>query len=145
MKISTKGRYALRMLIDIAARGDDGFISLKEISERQSISKKYLEQIVPLLTRNGILRTTRGNRGGYSLAVSASKITVGDVLRATEGSLAPVSCLEFETNDCPRAENCATLFVWEGLYDTISKYLDGITIADIVEHGSDISGSDYCI
>ena len=145
MKISTKGRYALRMLIDIASREEDGFISLKEISERQNISKKYLEQIVPLLTKNGMLRTNRGNKGGYALAKPVKDITVGEVLRATEGSLAPVTCLEYEVNDCPRAESCATLYVWEGLYDVITKYLDGITLADIIEHSGGALGSDYCI
>ena len=145
MKISTKGRYALRMLIDIAAREDDGFISLKEISERQSISKKYLEQIVPLLTKNGILRTNRGNKGGYALAKNPSDITVGSVLRATEGNLAPVSCLEYEVNDCPRAGNCATLFVWEGLYKVIADYLDNITLEDILNRGGSDTGGDYCI
>ena len=128
------------MLIDIASRGDDGFISLKEISDHQNISKKYLEQIVPLLTKNGMLRTNRGNRGGYSLAKSVDEITVGEVLRATEGSLAPVACLEYEVNDCPRADSCATLYVWEGLYDVITKYLDGITLGDIIAHGG--SGSE---
>ncbi len=144
MKISTKGRYALRMLVDICAHEADGFISLKEISDRQNISKKYLEQIVPLLTRNGILRTNRGNKGGYALAKDKDSITVGEVLRATEGSLAPVACLECEVNDCPRAASCDTLFVWEGLQKVISGYLDGITIANISERSLG-SGGDYCI
>ena len=144
MKISTKGRYALRMMIDIALRGDDGFVSLKEISEKQNISKKYLEQIVPLLTKNGLLRTNRGNKGGYAIAGKIDEITVGDVLRAAEGSLAPVSCLEYEVNDCPRAEVCSTLFVWQGLYDVITEYLDSITLADIMKRSSD-AGGDYCI
>lgn len=143
MKISTKGRYALRMLVDIAQHETDGFISLKEISDRQNISKKYLEQIVPLLTRNGILRTNRGNKGGYALSKSKDDITVGEVLRATEGSLAPVACLECEPNDCPRADTCGTLFVWEGLHKVITEYLDGITVGEITERSS--SGSDYCI
>ncbi|MBR1831512.1 MAG: Rrf2 family transcriptional regulator [Ruminiclostridium sp.] len=145
MKISTKGRYALRMLLEIASRDDGGFISLKEISDKQEISKKYLEQIVPLLTRDGILRTNRGNKGGYSLAKDTKDITVGDVLRATEGSLAPVACLECEPNDCPRAENCATLYVWEGLYASIRDYLDGITLADILKQNKGSAGGDYCI
>lgn len=144
MKISTKGRYALRMLVDISVHETDGFISLKEISDRQNISKKYLEQIVPLLTRNGILRTNRGNKGGYALAKSKDDITVGEVLRATEGSLAPVACLECEVNDCPRADVCDTLFVWEGLQKVISEYLDGISIGNITER-SLVSGGDYCI
>jgi Rrf2 family protein len=143
MKISTKGRYALRMLVDISTHEPDTFISLKEISDRQNISKKYLEQIVPLLTKNGILRTNRGNKGGYALAKAPEEISVGEVLRATEGSLAPVACLEYETNECPRADICDTLFVWEGLRKVISEYLDGITIATIAKKG--ISGGDYCI
>ena len=144
MKISTKGRYAMRMLVDIAGHEEDGFISLKEISERQNISKKYLEQIVPMLTRNGILRTNRGNKGGYALMKAASEISVGDVLRATEGSLAPVACLECEVNDCPRVNECDTLYVWIGLKDVISRYLDGISVADILSRGQH-SGGDYCI
>lgn len=146
MKISTKGRYALRMLIYIAEHSDDGFISLKEISENQNISKKYLEQIVPLLTRNGMLRTNRGNNGGYSLGKSPDELKVGDVLRATEGSLAPVACLESEVNDCPRVETCETLYIWEGLYKTITDYLDGITIQNMIDHGVGSSGGgNYCI
>lgn len=145
MKISTKGRYALRMIIYISEHADDGFISLKEISEDQAISKKYLEQIVPLLTRNGILRTNRGNKGGYALAVNADELTVGDILRATEGSLAPVACLECDVNDCPRVDNCATIFIWQGLYKNITDYLDGITIQNIIDRSENISGGNYCI
>lgn len=94
MKISTKGRYALRMVIDLAEHADDGFISLKDIAARQGLSKKYLEQIVPLLNKTGMLSTTRGYQGGYKLAKSPSECTVGAILQTTEGSLAPVSCLE---------------------------------------------------
>lgn len=143
MKISTKGRYALRMLIELAAHPEESYISLKEISEHQNISKKYLEQIVPMLNKSGILRTNRGNKGGYMLAKPAHECTVGDVLRATEGSLAPVSCLEFESNDCPRAGYCATLYVWEGLNKVVENYLDSVTIQDIIDHVG--SESDYCI
>lgn len=143
MKISTKGRYALRMLYDLALHQEEGYVSLKDIAERQNISKKYLEQIVPLLNKTGLLRTNRGNNGGYMLAGKAEEVTVGDVLRATEGSIAPVACLEFEPNECPRVGECSTLFVWEGLYKVIAEYLDGITLEDIIEHGT--SGGDYCI
>jgi Rrf2 family protein len=142
MKISTKGRYALRMLLYLAAHQEDGYVSLKEIAEEQEISKKYLEQIVPMLNKGGILRTNRGNRGGYMLAKRADECTVGEVLRATEGSLAPVSCLDFDINDCPRAEKCATLFLWEGLYKVINEYLDSITLKDMLEN---TAGDDYCI
>ena len=145
MKISTKGRYALRLLTDLALHQEDGYVSLKDISERQDISKKYLEQIVPMLNKSGILRTNRGNRGGYMLAKLPEECTVGEVLRATEGSLAPVSCLDYEVNDCPRAGSCATLFVWEGLNKVVSDYLDRITIQDILDRISDLGSDDYCI
>ena len=150
MKISTKGRYALRMLFDIACHSGEGVVSLTDVSERQMISKKYLEQIVPMLTRAGILRAMRGNRGGYSLVMKADELTVGDVLRATEGSLAPVSCLEVEPIDCPHAEACSTLFVWQGLYEVEKKYLDSVTLQDIVDHSTSDrfdseAGNDYCI
>ena len=144
MKISTKGRYALRMLIDLASNREDGYISLKDIAERQDISKKYLEQIVPMLNKSGILRTNRGNKGGYMLAKAPNELTVGDVLRATEGNLAPVSCLEYEPNTCPRREDCATLYIWEGLYKAVNEYLDNITIQDIIDRAINLNG-DYCI
>jgi len=139
MKISTKGRYALRLVIDLAVHKDEGFVTLKNIAERQVISKKYLEQIVPALNRAGILKTNRGYQGGYMLAKTADKYTVGEILRVTEGNLAPVSCLETETNECPRSGECKTLFVWEGLHRTISEYLDSITVQDIIDktEGSD--------
>lgn len=147
MKISTKGRYALRMLTELALHQDESFISLKEISENQNISKKYLEQIVPMLNSNGILRTNRGNKGGYMLAKKACDISVSDVLKATEGTLAPVSCLEYLPNDCPRAKSCSTLFIWEGLYNLVNNYLDGITLQDIADHvvADDSGGDNYCI
>ena len=132
MKISTKGRYALRFLVDIAENGGDKFVSLTEISERQGISKKYLEQIIPALSKAGFLVTGRGFQGGYKLAKDLSEFTVGDVLRATEGSLAPVSCLE-EGALCDRESECDTLFVWKGLMEVIEDYLDDITIRDIMK------------
>lgn len=133
MKISTKGRYALRLIIDLAIHKDKGYVTLKEIAERQGISKKYLEQIVPMLNKTGILKTNRGYQGGYMLAKSADKYTVGEILRVTEGNLAPVSCLEHEENECPRAGECRTLFVWEGLHRAIYEYLDSITVQDIID------------
>ena len=143
MKISTKGRYALRMIIDLSMNQENGYVSLKEIAERQNISKKYLEQIVPMLNKSGILKTNRGNHGGYILNRNPSELTVSDVLTATEGSLAPVSCLEYEVNDCPRKESCNTLYIWEGLFKTITDYLSGITIQDIIDKCSDADY--YCI
>jgi len=145
MKISTKGRYALRLIIDLAQHTGDGFVSLKDVAERQAISKKYLEQIVPMLNKSGILHTNRGNRGGYMLSANPSTLTVGDVLRATEGSLAPVSCLEFEPNICERREECSTLYIWEGLFKAVTEYLDGISIQDIIDKSTFHDGNDYVI
>ena len=145
MKISTKGRYALRMLIDLALHEREGYVSLKDVSERQGISKKYLEQIVPMLNRSGILRTNRGNHGGYMLAKAPEELTVAEVLRATEGDLAPVACLETGAITCPRAAQCPTLFIWEGLDRVVSNYLDSITLRDILEQTLPDSGDLYCI
>lgn len=143
MKFSTKGRYALRMIVDLAMHQANGCVSLKDIAERQGISKKYLEQIVPMLNKSGMLKTIRGYQGGYMLTRRPDQYTVGDILRITEGSLAPVSCLESSPNQCPKAGECMTLFVWEGLYKSINEYLDSVTIQDIIEHSTD--GGDYCI
>ena len=143
MKISTKGRYALRMMLDLAMHKNEGYIALKDIAERQDVSKKYLEQIVPLMNKSGFLRTNRGYQGGYMLAKSADEYTVGDILRVTEGSIAPVSCLDFDPVECPRAEECMTLDVWKGLYKVISQYLDSITLQDIIDNH--IGTNDYCI
>ena len=133
MKISTKGRYALRLMVDLAEHRDSGFIALKDVAKRQNISKKYLEQIVPVLNGAGLLATNRGNRGGYRLAKEPKEYTVGDILRITEGSIAPVSCLDSEVNLCERKNFCQTLYVWEGLYKVVNEYLDGITVQDIVD------------
>ncbi|MDE7229431.1 MAG: Rrf2 family transcriptional regulator [Oscillospiraceae bacterium] len=130
MKISTKGRYALRMMADLAAHSSEGVVALKDIAERQSISKKYLEQIVPLLNRAQLLRTNRGYKGGYTLSKDPSEYTVGEILRVTEGDLAPVTCLQ-EGSVCERRSECATLHIWEGLYKVVSEYLDGITLLDV--------------
>ena len=144
MKISTKGRYALRLMVDLAEHRENGFIALKDVAKRQNISKKYLEQIVPVLNGAVLLITNRGNKGGYRLAKPPSEYTVGDILRITEGSIAPVSCLETEVNYCERKNCCQTLFVWEGLYKTVNEYLDGITVQDIVDRVNVLNG-DYVI
>ena len=133
MKISTKGRYALRMMLDLAEHQNDGYVALKDIAARQNISKKYLEQIVPILNKADILRTTRGFQGGYRLAKPPEKYTVGQILRLTEGSLAPVACLEHDPIECERSVGCATLPVWQGIYRVITEYLDGITLQDILD------------
>jgi len=137
MKISTKGLYALRMLVDLAARKDCGFIPLKEISERQNISKKYLEQIIPIFNNTDILRANRGSQGGYMLGKDPSKLTVGEILRITEGSLSPVECAEFGAGSCDRTMECATFPVWQGLSKVINEYLDSITLQDIVDKQQD--------
>lgn len=133
MKISTKGRYALRMMLDLAQHKDCGFVALKDIAKRQGISKKYLEQIVPLLNKADVLKTNRGYQGGYMLARDPKDYTVGEILRITEGSIAPVACLDQTPNQCGRVDSCATLKIWKGLQDVIEEYLDGITLADIQE------------
>lgn len=143
MKISTKGRYALRMMIDLAQHQNEGYIALKDIAKRQEISKKYLEQIVPLMNKSGFLHTNRGYQGGYMLAKPACEYTVGDILRVTEGSIAPVACLDFEPAGCSRADHCLTLDVWKGLYRVITKYVDSITLQDIIDKHS--TGDEYCI
>ena len=144
MMISTRGRYALRMMLDLAEYQGDGYVPLKDIARRQDISKKYLEQIIPILNRAELLQTTRGYQGGYRLARKPEDYTLGDILRTTEGSLAPVACLEQEENFCDRQEECATLPVWQGLYDVINEYLDGITLQDILDQ-EHAKGGDYVI
>lgn len=133
MRISTKGRYALRMLLDLAEHHDEGYISLGDIAERQSISKKYLEQIIPMFNKSNILRANRGSQGGYMLAKSPDKCTLGEVLRLTEGTLSPVPCAEQDPVECERSDGCAMLSVWKGLYIVINDYLDGITLQDIID------------
>jgi Rrf2 family protein len=145
MKISTKGRYALRMLVDLAEHKTEGYIALKDIAERQSISKKYLEQIVAILNQSSILRTNRGHQGGYMLAQSPEKYTVGQILRITEGSLSPIACLEDNPNQCPRSSFCKTLSVWQGLSKVIAEYLDAITLQDIIDDYQRLGADEYYI
>lgn len=132
MKISTKGRYAVRLMIDLAEHNNGEFVTLMDIAERQEISEKYLESIVSILSKNGLLISLRGKGGGYKLAKDPDYYTVGSILRLTEGSLAPVSCMEGDTNSCNRASHCQTLEMWEGLNKLINDYFNGITIADLV-------------
>ena len=144
MKISTKGRYALRMMLDLAAHQGDGYVALKDIAQRQEISKKYLEQIVPMLGKSDILRTTRGYQGGYRLARRPEDYTARDILRLTEGSLAPVACLDCEVNTCPRSAVCPTLPFWQGLEKVVNDYVNGVTLADLIQNCM-AAGGDYCI
>ena len=145
MKISTKGRYALRMLIDLAEHPESGYISLKDIAQRQQISKKYLEQIIPIFNHTNMLLANRGSQGGYKLARTPDKYTVGEILRLTEGSLAPVACLDSDPIECERSSFCATLPIWQGLDKLISDYLDGITLQDILDQQAARFGNDYVI
>ena len=141
--ISTRGRYALRMMLDLAENQGDGFVALKDIAARQGISKKYLEQIIPVLNRAGLLQTTRGVQGGYRLTRRPEEYTVGDVLRATETGLAAVACLEQDAPACPRRDECLTLPVWQGLDKVVTEYLDGITLQDVLDKKQ--VGNDYVI
>lgn len=145
MKISTKGRYALRMLLHLAEHRNCGFIALKDIAERQHISKKYLEQIIPIFNKSGILKTNRGSQGGYQLAKAPDQYTIGEILRLTEGSLAPIACVEQDLSDCERRGDCAMLPVWQGLYHVISDYLDHITLQDILDQQKERYANDYMI
>ncbi len=145
MKISTKGRYALRMLVDLAEHRSEGYIALKDIAERQNISKKYLEQIMPMLNKSDLLKANRGYQGGYMLAKEPDQYTVGEILRMTEGSLAPVACTEQSPIDCARSADCPTLPVWQGLYRVINEYLDGITLQDILDSQRERAADNYMI
>lgn len=132
MKISTKGRYALRIMLDLAQNSKGEYIPLKDISSRQGITIKYMEQIVPMLTRAGMVRSLRGNNGGYMLSREPEEYTIGEILRCAEGSLAPIACLEDEPNRCPRKEDCKTLAFWEGMRDVVYEYADGKTLKDLL-------------
>jgi Rrf2 family protein len=133
MKISTRGRYAVRFLLDVAQNQADGYVSVRDVSTRQNISRKYLEQILPLITSAGLVRATRGSNGGYKLVKEPSEYSVSEILKITENSLAPVSCLDSPVNECERADTCQTLPVWIGLYEVIENYLDNITLQDIID------------
>ena len=143
MMVSTRGRYALRVLIDLAEQDSDRYITLREIAERQEISEKYLESIVKLLVNAGFLDGLRGKGGGYRLGQSPEEIGVLDVLKLTEGSLAPVACLEEGAKPCSRASICRTLPLWEGLNKVVRDYLRGFTIRDLARESG--SGFDYVI
>ncbi len=143
MLISTKGRYALRVMVDLAEHQGEGFIPLKTIAQRQEISEKYLEAIIKLLVKAKLLNGLRGKGGGYQMTKAPEQYTVGEILRLTEESLAPVSCVETGAFACPRAVECRTLPVWQGLDRVIQEYLDSITVADLMQRGG--VGNDYVI
>ncbi len=143
MMISTKGRYALRVLVDLAEHDAGSYIPLKEVARRQDISEKYLESIVKLLVRSGDLEGVRGKGGGYRLSRSPDQYRVGDVLRLMEDGLAPVACLEEHAKPCPREPYCRTLPLWQELNELVSGYLNSKTIADLMLPNQE--GNDYVI
>ena len=132
MMISTRGRYAMRILIDLAENQGEGYVTLKELAERQALSEKYLESVVKDLVKSGILEGVRGKGGGYRLGRPAKEIRALDVLKVTEGTLAPVACLTEGSKPCTRAAVCRTLPLWEGLDRAVSEYLGGFTVQDLM-------------
>ena len=130
--ITTRGRYALRVMIDLAEQGGAGFVPMKEIASRQEISLKYVERIVPSLTKAKLLEGVHGKGGGYRLTQPPADYPVGEILRATEGDLAPVSCLSREAEPCPRACDCKTLGMWKRYNDITNEYFDGISLQDLL-------------
>lgn len=133
MKISTKGRYAVRVMLDLALHNTGECIKVKEIANRQGISEKYLEQIIAVLNKAGYVKSVRGAQGGYRLAKNPEDYTVGMILRLTEGSMAPVSCLEEGADVCERCDTCETLQVWKDVYVAVNQVIDGVTLADLLE------------
>lgn len=142
MMVSTKGRYALRVLIDLAEHNDGNFIPMKDVAERQGISLKYLERILPVLTKNKFIVGLQGKGGGYRLSRNPEEYTVGDILRLTEGTIAPVSCLEAGAEPCKRAAQCRTLKMWTDFYKLTNDFFDNITIADLMQTNTE---NDYVI
>ena len=132
MKISTKGRYALRLMLDLAMQGNDTPVRIKDIAQRQAVSDKYLEQIISVLNKAGYVKSIRGPQGGYRLSKDPSFYTVGMILRLTEGSLAPVACMEDDENQCNRQECCATLELWKQLDAAIKGVVDNVTLEQLV-------------
>ncbi len=137
MKISAKGRYSLRILLDLAQHGDSGYVPLKEIAERQGISKNYLDQIMMLLNRDHYLETARGSQGGYKLAREPKDYTLGALLRLTEGGIEPLICPDGEEDDCGHAQQCAAKSAWQGLGQVMSDYLDNLSLQDILDNHND--------
>lgn len=144
MKISTKGRYALRLMLDIAENATERPVSIRDVAARQEISDKYLEQIISLLNGAGYVRSVRGPQGGYMLRRKPEEYTVGMILRLTEGTLSPVPCVEEDALPCERSEGCATIKLWRKLNDAISSVVDNVTLADLMEWSGTAADS-YCI
>ena len=145
MKISTKGRYAVRVMLDLALNNTGEYIKVKDLAARQEISEKYLEQIISILNKAGYVKSVRGAQGGYKIAKDPSNYTVGMILRLTEGSLSPVACLDDEVNECERCDTCETLGVWRELAEAINNVVDNVTIADLMERQQERIAGSYSI
>lgn len=135
MLISTRGRYALRVLLDLAQHKSDGYISMKTVADRQGLSLKYIQAIMPALSKNNLIEGVHGKGGGYRLSKELSEYKVGEILRLTEGNLAPVSCLECGAAPCDRADTCLTLPMWTEFHQMVNDYFDGVTLEDLINHG----------
>ncbi|MBQ8215316.1 MAG: RrF2 family transcriptional regulator [Clostridia bacterium] len=133
MMISTRGRYALRVMVDLAEMATTGYVPMRAVAERQGLSLKYLEQILPVLVKNGYVTGMHGKKGGYRLAKDPAEYRVGDILRLTEGELTPVGCTECGKGSCERAESCRTLPMWNEFHRMVNDYFDGITLADLMQ------------
>lgn len=140
MRVSTKGRYALRLMLDLASDTSGSPVSLKEVAARQGISDKYLEQIISVLNKAEFVRSVRGAQGGYLLRRRPEEYTVGMILRLTEGSLSPVACIEDERLECDRADNCVTVIIWKRMNDAINEVVDNITLQDLIDWQNEKNG-----
>lgn len=145
MMVSTKGRYALRVMIELAMSNTEDFVPLKQIAENQAISEKYLEAIIKNLVREELVIGLRGKGGGYKLAKAPEQYTVADILRVTEGSLAPVACLEKNAVTCPRMNSCATLSMWKRLNTLVNDFFEGITLKNLADEHCGLDGDFYTI
>lgn len=133
MLISTRGRYALRVMLDLAQNQNDGYIAMKKVAERQELSLKYIERIMPVLSKNNYIEGVHGKGGGYRLSKDPKEYRVGDILRLAEGDLAPVTCLSCNAEKCDRADTCPTLPMWTEFHSMVNNYFDGITLADLMK------------
>lgn len=145
MRVSTKGRYAIRFMLDLAMHNTGEPVRIKDVSVREGISDKYLEQVVSVLNKAGLVRSIRGPQGGYMLTRAPKDYTMGQILRLTEGDMVPVACLADEVNQCDRADNCVTLHFWKKLDDAISEVIDNTTLADLVEEEASMMADNYVI
>lgn len=145
MKLSTKGRYGVKAMIDLALHTQEGHVSLKSIAERQNLSENYLEQLFASLRKADLVKSIRGSQGGYSLSAEPENITVGHILRALEGSLAPVDCVIEEESNCCQSEECVTKFVWEKIRDSINSVVDSISLKDLIERHEIIKNNENLI